>query len=61
MKLSHWAKENGIKYKTAYHWIKNNKMPVPFSQTPTGTILVHPNKNNNTKNNVYIYTRVLTN
>ncbi|MBE3593750.1 MAG: IS607 family transposase [Candidatus Carbobacillus altaicus] len=41
MKLSEWAKKRGITYKTAWRWVKEGKMPVPFEITPTGTILVH--------------------
>ena len=40
MKLSAWAKQRGIKYRTAWLWVKYGKMPVPFERTPTGTILV---------------------
>lgn len=40
MKLSEWAKTNGISYKTAWRWFKDGKLPVPAEQTPTGTILV---------------------
>lgn len=40
MKLSEWAKKQGISYKTAWRWVRQGKMPVPFEQTPTGTILV---------------------
>lgn len=40
MKLSEWARRQGISYKTAWRWIRQGKMPVPFEQTPTGTILV---------------------
>jgi putative resolvase len=40
MKLSEWAKRNGISYKTAWRWIKQGKFPVPYEQTPSGTILV---------------------
>ncbi|MGO0123023.1 IS607 family transposase [Desulfothermobacter acidiphilus] len=41
MKLSEWAKKHGITYKTAWRWVKEGKMPVPFEITPSGTILVH--------------------
>ncbi|MBT9260371.1 MAG: IS607 family transposase [Clostridiales bacterium] len=41
MKLSEWAKKRGITYKTAWRWVKEGKMPVPFEITPSGTILVH--------------------
>ena len=40
MKLSQWAKLQGIKYHTAWLWVKRGKMPVPFLRTPTGTIIV---------------------
>ncbi len=40
IKLSEWAKKQGINYKTAWKWYKEGKLPVPVSQTPTGTILV---------------------
>jgi len=40
MKLSTWAKKNGIAYQTAYSWFKNGKLPISATQTPTGTILV---------------------
>ena len=42
MKLSDWATQQGIQYKTAYHWFKSGILPVPAQQLPTGTILVHP-------------------
>lgn len=42
MKLSVWAKKTGITYKTAWLWVKYNKMPanVKVKIMPTGTILV---------------------
>ena len=40
MKLSEWARQQGISYKTAWRWVRQGKMPVPFEQTATGTILV---------------------
>jgi putative resolvase len=61
MKLSAWAKSQGITYKTAYQWVKNNTMPCDFEQLPTGTILVYPNTEVNRKINVYIYARVSSN
>lgn len=41
MKLSDWARSQGIKYQTAFFWFKTGKLPVPAYQTPTGTILVN--------------------
>lgn len=42
MKLSEWAKRQGITYKTAWRWFKAGALPVPYTQLPSGTILVHP-------------------
>jgi putative resolvase len=40
MKRSEWARKQGISYQTAWRWVRQGKMPVPFEQTPTGTIRV---------------------
>ena len=40
MKLSVWAPRQGISYQTAWRWVKDDVMPVPWRQLPTGTILV---------------------
>lgn len=42
MKLSVWAKQNGLSYKGAYRMWKAGQLPVLAEQLPTGTILVHP-------------------
>ncbi|HEY1977133.1 MAG TPA: IS607 family transposase [Candidatus Baltobacteraceae bacterium] len=42
MRLSTWAKKHGVHYQTAWRWIRDGTMPVPWTQLPTGTILVHP-------------------
>lgn len=42
MKLSDWAEQQGITYKTAWRWFKAGRLPLPCTQTATGTILVHP-------------------
>ena len=44
MKLSDWAKQQGISYKTAWRWFKNGKLPVAVRQTATGTILIEETK-----------------
>lgn len=44
MKLSEWAKKQGICYKTAWRWFKAGKLPVKAIQTITGTILVEENE-----------------
>lgn len=40
MKLSDWAKKQGISYRTTWNWHKSGKMPVKTTITPSGTILV---------------------
>lgn len=40
MKLSDWAKQNGVSYKTAYRWFHAGQLPDPSRQLPSGTILV---------------------
>ncbi|MCL6577570.1 MAG: IS607 family transposase, partial [Kyrpidia sp.] len=40
MKLSDWARQQGISYMTAWRWWKDGKLPVPARQTESGTILV---------------------
>ncbi len=40
MRLREWAETQGIHYQTAWSWVRDDKMPVAFSRTPTGTILV---------------------
>jgi putative resolvase len=40
MKLSQWAKEQGLTYKGAWRMWKAGQLPVPAEQLPTGTILV---------------------
>ncbi|MFD9718901.1 IS607 family transposase [Streptomyces sp. NPDC059076] len=40
MKLSEWARQQGVSYQTAWRWVKDGRMPVPVSQAPSGTWLV---------------------
>ena len=44
MKLSTWAKEQGISYQAAWRMYRDGKLPVPVEQLPTGTIIVKPPK-----------------
>ena len=53
MKLSAWAKEQGIGYLTAWRWFKNGTLPVPAVQLKTGTILVTPQKAKEGKTAIY--------
>ena len=58
MKLSTWAKKQGINYHTAYKWFHQGLIPNSI-KLPTGTILI--NEENNVKNkpeNIVIYARV---
>ena len=40
IKLSDWARQNGIPYKAAWKWWRDGKPPIPAKQMPTGTILM---------------------
>ncbi|MGH3862185.1 IS607 family transposase [Actinokineospora sp.] len=40
MKLSEWAREQGVSYRTALNWFHADTLPVTARQLPTGTILV---------------------
>ncbi|MER7842220.1 IS607 family transposase, partial [Streptomyces sp. NPDC096040] len=44
MKLSEWARQQGVSYQTAWRWVKEGKMPVPVSQAPSGTWIVEESK-----------------
>jgi len=44
LKLSEWAKLNGINYKTAWTWFRKGLMPVEAKQMPSGMIIVYPDK-----------------
>lgn len=58
MKLSVWAKQQGVTYRTAYNWFRSGKLPCPSTQLPTGTIIVHPEVSTKPNTNVFIYARV---
>lgn len=59
MKLSEWAKRNGLTYQTAHRLFKANKLPVNCIQLATGTILVDDlPQTTNIKLKTYIYSRV---
>jgi hypothetical protein len=44
MKLSEYARKNGISYQTALRWFHADKLPVRAEQLKTGTILVYPDQ-----------------
>lgn len=60
MKLADWARQEGIDYKTAFRWFKAGILPLPSTQLPTGTILVHPPlpKNPEVTKKAALYARV---
>lgn len=59
MKLSVWAKEQGISYKTAWRMWKAGALPVPAEQLATGTVIVQsPNVDAKTGTGVALYARV---
>lgn len=58
MKLSKWAKKQGISYTTAFRWFKQGKMPCPTTQTASGTIIVHDDQPTTQPVSVAVYCRV---
>ncbi|AKS35877.1 IS607 family transposase [Mycolicibacterium goodii] len=40
MKLSEWARANGVHPQTAYRWFREDRMPVPARRLESGTIWV---------------------
>jgi predicted site-specific integrase-resolvase len=57
MKLSQWAKKQGIHYKTAWRLWKTKQLPVSAKQLSTGTILVEDEPTPE-KRGVALYARV---
>ena len=57
MKLSDWARQQGIAYKTAHKWFHKGLLPVPAQQLPSGTILVDLSRREGT-DQVALYARV---
>jgi predicted site-specific integrase-resolvase len=41
MKLSVWARQQGLSYKTAWRLWKAGQLPVPAEQLATGTVILH--------------------
>jgi putative resolvase len=56
MKLSVWARQQGITYKTAWRLWKEGKLPIPSEQLATGTVILHPPVD--TAEGVALYARV---
>src|SRR5512132_1672563 len=58
MKLSEWARRNGVHYQTAYRWFRSGTLPVPARKLPTGTILVEVPSSSDAAGGVALYARV---
>lgn len=58
MKLSVWAKKQGVTYRTAHKWVQTGKMPCEFTKMPSGTIVVYENADSKNSENVAVYARV---
>ncbi|MGH9428618.1 MAG: IS607 family transposase [Terriglobia bacterium] len=58
MKLSEWAKLQGVSYRTAWNWFKAGTLPVKAVQTETGTILVEPASSRSESRSAWVYARV---
>jgi putative resolvase len=59
MKLSDWARKQGINYQTAYRMFRNGTLPRRYEQLPTGTIIVHDDEIE--QDTVVLYARVSSN
>jgi predicted site-specific integrase-resolvase len=57
MKLSEWAKRQGITYKTAHRWFQQGILPAETTQLPTGTILVR-DESSPSMTGIALYARV---
>lgn len=58
MKLSDWAKKQGIHYNTAYRWFREGNLPVKAYKTKTNTIMVEEGSSELAEQRIVIYCRV---
>jgi predicted site-specific integrase-resolvase len=61
IKLSDWAKQNGVTYRTAWNWFKAGKLPCKAIKTETDAILVEIEPENRIEaktERIYVYARV---
>jgi putative resolvase len=58
VKLSAWAKQAGVSFKTAQRWFYAGKMPVPTERTHTGRIMVRIEEPAATDERTVLYARV---
>jgi putative resolvase len=57
VKLSEWARQQGVSYQTAWRWVKDGKMPVPVRQVASGTWIVEESRKQ-VSDHVVAYCRV---
>lgn len=58
MKLSEYAKQVGVTYRTAWTWFREGKLEMDAYRTPSGYICVKPKKNGLTDDYTVVYARV---
>lgn len=59
MRLSEYAKQLGVSYRTAHRWFKSGKIPHKVEQLPSGTIIVYTEEQDEKEQKeVHIYARV---
>lgn len=58
MKLSKWAKEKGITYRTAWQWVKDGKLGSSIEITETGSIFIKEDTRSTKEEYIIIYGRV---
>lgn len=58
IKLSAWAKQNGVCYKTAWNWVKNGTFPHKIFVSKTNSIFVIEETESNPNNTTVLYCRV---
>jgi hypothetical protein len=54
MKLTDWAKKQGISYVTAYRWFRDGKLPVEAYQSDSGTIIVRDEANDSSEKSMSV-------
>lgn len=58
-KLSDWARENSMTYRSAWNWIQQGIFPLPYELTPTNRIYVIEKDNtDNREDTTIVYARV---
>jgi len=60
VKLSEWARREGVHPKTAYRWFREGTLPVPAGQLGTGTVLVRDDRYVEAAGRTVVYARVLS-